>query len=79
MLWSAPSSLACCSIMLYIVVIDAGGCGVCVLSLFRIPLCMSAILVVCMVLPGLEVRVCGYVRNPPMGGSVAVKMISGVF
>ncbi len=78
MMWSAPSSLACCSILLYVVAKDVGGYGG-VLIIFRILSCMSAILVVCMVLSGFVVRVCGHVRNPPMGGSAAVKMISGVF
>ncbi len=78
MLCSAPISLACCSILLYVVVVDVVGCGG-VLIIFRIPLCMSAIFVVCMVFSGLVVRVCGHVCNPPMGGFAAVKMISGVF
>ncbi len=47
MLWSAPISLACCSILLHVVVVDAVGYGG-VLVIFCIPLCMSAIFVVCM-------------------------------
>ncbi len=78
MLWSAPISLACCSILLYVVVLDVVGCGG-VLIIFRIPLCMSAIFLVCMVLSGLVVLVYGHVRNLAMGGSAAVKMASGVF
>ena len=68
MLWYVPSSLACCSMLLYVVVVEVwGSCGL-VLSNLRIPLCMSAILVMWVLLSGLVVLICGHVRNPPIGG-----------
>ena len=69
MLWSAPISLACCSMLLYVVVIEVRGlCGL-VLSSLRFPLCMSEILMVWVLLSGLVVLICGHVHRPPMGGS----------
>jgi hypothetical protein len=54
--------------LLYVVVVEVHGFGGLVLSSLRIPLCMSAILVIWVLLSGLVVLICGHVRNPPMGG-----------
>jgi len=54
--------------LLYVVVVDVWGFGVLILSSLRIPLCMSAILVIRVLLSGLVVLICGHVRKPPMGG-----------
>ena len=68
MLRLAPRSLARCSMLLYVVVIEVRGFGGLVLSSLGIPLCMSAILVFRVLLSGLVVLICGHVRNRPMGG-----------
>ena len=46
MMWSAPRSLPCCSMVLYVVMVEDRGFGGLVLSSIRIPLCMSTILVI---------------------------------
>jgi len=76
-LWSAPRSLACCSMLLYVVVVEVRGFGGLVLSSLRILLDMSAISVVWVLLSGLVVLICGHVRRPPMGGCTSVKAMSG--
>ena len=63
--------------LLYVVVIEVRGFGGLVLSTLRIPLCMSAILMIWALLSSLVVLICGHVRNPPMGGSASVKVMSG--
>ena len=63
--------------LLYVVVIEVRGFGGLVLSTLRIPLCMSAILMIWALLSSLVVLICGHVRNPPMGGSASVKIMSG--
>jgi hypothetical protein len=63
--------------LLYVVVVEDWGFGGLVLNSLRIPLCMSAILVMWLLLSGLVVLICGHVRNPPMGGSASVKIMSG--
>jgi len=70
MAWSAPRSLARCSMLLCAVVIEARGFGGLVLSSLRIPLCMSAILVIKVLVFGLVVLICGHVRKPHMGGAL---------
>jgi len=77
MMWPAPSYLARYSMLLYVVVVEVQGFGGLVLNSLRIPLCMSAILVIWVLLSGLVVLICGYVRKPPMGGSASVKVMSG--
>jgi hypothetical protein len=39
-----------------------------VLSSLHIPVCMSAFLVIWVILFGLVVLICGHVRKPPMAG-----------
>ena len=46
MVWSGPRSLACCSMLLYAVVVEVRGFGGLVLRSLRNPLGMSAILLV---------------------------------
>jgi len=79
MMWSAPRSLACCSMMLCVDVIDVRWFSGLVLKSLRNPLGMSAILVVWMLLSGLLILICGHVRRPPIGGSASVKVMSGRF
>jgi hypothetical protein len=77
MLRSAPRSLACCSMLLYVVVVEVRGFGGLVLRSLRNPWGMSVILVVWVLLSGLLVLICGHVRRPPMEGSASVKIMSG--
>ncbi len=53
--------------LLYVVVVEVCDLSGLVLSSLRIPLCMSAILVMWVLLFGLVVLICGHVRIPPMG------------
>ncbi len=74
MMWSAPSSLACCSILLYVVVVEVWDFGGLVL---RNPLCMSAILVMWVFFiwfGGFDLRPCAM---SSFGGSASVKVMSG--